>query len=214
MSKVLDYLSNRRSIKNFNKYFKLNDNDIKKILESIRMAPTSFNLQPFKALYISKEEIKKDFFEYWWKQNSVIECSGIIIWLVYKEEFLKNKYIDNQISKLVDPENTKRIEGMNKGISYIMRDREISYEEWAIRQCYITMGSMLAVAEELGIDTCPIEGYKTSATNEILQKYNLIDLNTETVALACVVGKKDGEQNEHFSKIKKRLQYEELFKII
>ncbi|AKU80219.1 nitroreductase family protein [Spiroplasma turonicum] len=214
MSKVLEYLRNRRSIKNFNNKYNIENKELDILFESIRMSPTSFNMQPYKVYYIKNKEILNELHSYWWKQDSVINSSGILVWTVYKEDYLKEIYLPNQILKMVPKENSSRIEGINKGMSYIMKDRNISFEEWAIRQCYITLGCLMPVAKELGIDTCPIEGYKTSVTNEVLEKYNVIDMKKETIALACVLGKAIEEQNEHFSKNKKRLPLEDLFKII
>ncbi|WP_169709046.1 nitroreductase family protein [Spiroplasma corruscae] len=213
MSKVLELIIERRSIKNFNKNFKISSKDIIKIFETIRMSPTSFNLQPFKVYYVSNIDIREELSPICWNQDSITSSSGLLVWTVNKEDYLRNYYIKNQIRWLADG-NDNRIERVTNGLKIVVDDRKIRYEEWAIRQCYITLGCIMPVIKELDLDSCPIEGFLTDKVNDVFNKHKVYNSKNETIALVCAIGKRLEEQNTNFLKNKKRLPMEDLFKTI
>jgi len=63
MTKSLEFVSKRRSAKKFIENYNLSDTEINEILESIRMAPTSFGMEPFRVIYLENKEIRDELFE-------------------------------------------------------------------------------------------------------------------------------------------------------
>jgi len=59
MSSFLNNLEWRFATKSFDKTKRVKSNDLNQILEAIRMAPTSFGIQPFQ-IYVVKDQKLKD----------------------------------------------------------------------------------------------------------------------------------------------------------
>ncbi len=56
--------------------------------------------------------------------------------------------------------------------------------EWASRQTYIALGNMMTAAAQIGIDSCPIEGFIKDQAEPILQEAGI--LNPEEYGLSCM----------------------------
>ena len=52
---------------------------------------------------------------------------------------------------------------------------EYSLFDWSCKQTYIALANMLTAAAELGIDSCPIEGFSRTAVEEMLTKEGILD---------------------------------------
>lgn len=57
--------------------------------------------------------------------------------------------------------------------------------EWAARQCYIALGNMMTAAALLGIDSCPIEGFRKADLEALLGREDLMD--AARWGVACMV---------------------------
>ncbi len=70
----LDKLNERYACKAMNGQ-KVPQEKVDRILEAIRLAPTSSGLQPFEVLVVTNDEIKAEIRKIAWNQSQVTDCS-------------------------------------------------------------------------------------------------------------------------------------------
>ena len=77
---IIDVFNSRYACKKFDKNRKVSDEDFNTIIESARLSPSSFGLEPWKFLLLKNEKIKEDFREFAWGAiNSLNGASHIVI---------------------------------------------------------------------------------------------------------------------------------------
>ncbi|MBI2652812.1 NAD(P)H-dependent oxidoreductase, partial [Candidatus Woesearchaeota archaeon] len=144
---------------------------VNQLLEMIRYAPSSFNIQPWVIRVITDSKIKEKLAPASWNQPQITSCSHLLV-------FCANKDIAGNIDKL---ENLMIKAGAKpediKAYIKIMRDFEKSLSDeqklsWAQRQTYLALGNALNGAKALGFDSCPMEGFSQEEYAKILKLPN------------------------------------------
>ena len=148
---------------------KVSDDKIERILEAIRLSPSSSGLQPYELLVITNPELKTELRAAAHNQSQVEDCSHLLVfaaWDTYTEERI-NKWFD-----LVNEERNMKSEGWENYRnsllkSYPPRPAEVNFEH-ASKQAYIALGiAMLAAAME-EVDCTPMEGFIPAEVDRIL----------------------------------------------
>jgi nitroreductase len=89
----LSQLDWRYATKNFDTTKTVSDADLGKILEAIRLTPTSFGMQPYHFYVVSNQDIKDKIQAAAWNQPQIGTCSHLIVFTgrtdlaALKEEF-------------------------------------------------------------------------------------------------------------------------------
>ncbi|AGR42222.1 nitroreductase family protein [Spiroplasma diminutum] len=214
MTKSLQLLNDRISAKRYVEDFKLNDDQKTQLLESIRLAPSSFGLEPFRAILIENKEIRKEIQPAWWNQVGVTQSSALLIWVGYKEEYLTKTHFIEQTERNI-PNGFENIrEMMIGGATNVLSTLEMSRDEWVARQAYISLGTVLNTAQELDLDVCPSEGFSAKEVGDVLAKHNLLDLENEKVLLGMFIGKVDTNQEFYHSFTKTRRPAQKAYSIV
>ncbi len=166
--KFLDQLNWRFATKKFDPEKKVSDTDLAKILEAIRMAPTSHGLQPFHVYLVTDELTRKAIQEHSDGQAQVIDASHVLVFAAYNTI---DQRIDQYIDLISSGDNTLKLkleprkETLKRTLSAFTDD---GIKEWCARQMYIALGFGLAACAELGIDSCPMEGFDTAGVDILL----------------------------------------------
>ena len=142
---------------------------IERILEAVRLAPTSSGLQPFEILVVTNPEIRAKIKPVAWNQDQVTDCSHLMVFAAW------DNYTVDRINMMFDLTNDIRgtkNEGWEKYrnmllSTYPQRDAEINYQH-AARQAYIGVGVALVAAAFEEVDSTPMEGFDPKAVDEIL----------------------------------------------
>lgn len=142
---------------------------IDRILEAIRLAPTSSGLQPFEVFVVTNDATKSSIKEIAWNQTPVTDCSHLLVFAAW------DNYTADRINHMFDL--TNEIRGFkNEGwenyrqmllSSYPQRDAEVNFEH-AARQTYIAFMAAIAQSAFEGVDSTPMEGFNPDALDEIL----------------------------------------------
>ncbi|QHX36736.1 nitroreductase family protein [Spiroplasma sp. BIUS-1] len=214
MTKSLELLNNRISAKRYIEDFKLTDEQATELLESTRLAPSSFGLEPFRVLLIENKEIREELKEAWWNQFGITQSAGIMIWVGYREEYLTQTHFVEQVERNIPVEFKDIRDMMIGGAGTVLSTLEMTRDEWTARQAYISLGTVLNTAQELGLDTCPSEGFSQADVAKVLEKHNLIDTKNEKVLVGMFVGKVDTTQEFHHSFTKTRRPADKAYKIV
>jgi nitroreductase len=60
--------------------------------------------------------------------------------------------------------------------------------DWASKQSYIALGNMMTSAAQIGIDSCPIEGFNYDQVHEILKEEGLLEDGKLDISVMAAFG--------------------------
>jgi nitroreductase len=104
-------------------------------------------------------------------------------------------------------EDTKAYADMMNGqLSVLTQDQVLA---WTAKQAYIGLGTLVAAASELKIDSCPMEGFDKNAFDEIL---GLKDKGVTSAVLVAVGYRSEEDSTQIYAKTRKPL--DEVFETI
>lgn len=166
---LLDNLKWRYATKKYDPSRKVSQEDVHKIVEAARLAPTSSGLQPFRLLVISNQALKDKIVPIASGQQIVADCSHLLVFVAW------NRYTEDRIDSMYDLITTERslpadqfsayTERLKGG--YLPQSAELNFAHTA-RQAYIGLGLALAQAAELKVDSTPMEGFDNAKLDELL----------------------------------------------
>ncbi len=207
---LVESLKWRYATKKFESSKKISKENLEYLKEAVSLIPSSYGLQPYKVLVIENPAIRGKLREAAWGQPQLTEASQIFLFCNYTamepekiDEFLKMGAAINNY----DAASTKEYGDMMKGQMASMTSEQII--NWTSKQTYIALGSLLAAASELRIDSCPMEGFDKAKFDEILG----LKAKGLTASVIGAVGYRSAEDIHQFQK-KVRKPISELFEII
>ncbi len=167
---LIEDLNWRHAVKAFNPDKKVSEENVEKIIEAARLAPTSSGLQQFRVLKVSNQEIKEKLVQGALNPDSMKDCSHVLVFAAW------DRYTAERIDKVFDYTTEER--GLPKGrfnsytdqlkAIYLNQTAEENFAHTS-RQSYIALGLAMAQAAELKVDTCPAEGFSTKVVDEVLE---------------------------------------------
>jgi nitroreductase len=143
---------------------------VERILEAIRLAPTSSGLQPFEVIVITNKELREKIKPIAWGQAQVADCSHLLVFAAWDD------YTPERINMMFDLTRDERglatsedWENYRKRLlaNYPPRGAEVNFQH-AARQAYIGLGIAMVAAAAEGVDSTPMEGFDPAALDEIL----------------------------------------------
>lgn len=166
---LIQALQWRYATKKFDPSRKVNDADIMILAESVRLAPTSFGLQPFRLLNVTASDLRAQLVAASWGQHQVQDASHLIVFATFTalDEAYVDRFIDlTSRTRGVDTEKLKGYANMMKG--FLQGLSEEGLRHWASKQAYIAAGFLMETAALMKIDTCPMEGFDPKQYDNIL----------------------------------------------
>lgn len=189
---LIDGLNWRHATKAYDATKKVSQEDLDKIIEAARLAPTSSGLQPFRLAVISDQETKNRLAEGAFNPECMRECSHVLVFAAWDE------YTEERIDTIYDKTTDERDMPRGRFARYTDMIKEMyaaqSSEEHFIhasKQAYIAFGLALAQAAELRIDSTPAEGFDNAVVDNVLQ---LKEKGLRSV-LVMYVGYRDEERD-------------------
>jgi nitroreductase/dihydropteridine reductase len=202
----LDKLNWRYAVKKFNGE-KITTENLEKILEAIRMAPSASGLQPYHILVIEDQALREKLFEHAKGNPKILNCSHLFIFCSRVdfpkrvEDFITEvKQTRNQTDEDVALYHESLLKGVGAKSPEELR-------VWAGKQTYLALGFGLAAAAELTIDAGPMEGFKKEEFKKVLELPEY--MNPE--ALMAVGYRDPSDENQPTLRKKVRFTSEELF---
>ena len=166
---LLENMKWRYATKKYDSTKKVSQEDVNKIVEAARMAPTSSGLQPFRVLVITNQALKNKIVPIASGQQIVADCSHLLVfvaWNRYTEERIDSMYeyiaAERALPASQFNDYTNRLKG-----GYLPQSAEHNFAHTA-RQAYIGLGFALAQAAELKVDSTPMEGFDNAKLDELL----------------------------------------------
>ena len=204
---LLEQLHWRYATKKMNPTKTVPQDKVDRILEAVRLAPTSSGLQPFEVFVVTNPEVREKIKAIAWNQSQVTDGSHLLVFAAW------DNYTADRINSMFDLTNEER-GSTNEGwenyrqmllSKYPVRSAEENFHH-AARQAYIGLGLALAAAAMEEVDSTPMEGFDNQALDEIL---NLGDKGLKSVAI-MPLGYREADQ-DWLANLKKVRKPRELF---
>jgi nitroreductase len=168
---ILETLSWRYATKKFDSAKKISDSDWKVLSESLRLAPSSYGLQPWKFILVENKQVRRELTPLSWNQTQVEDCSHYVVFAA--RTAIDEAYADKWMKCLADTREIP-VEKLAAYRELMFKDivkgpRSKIADTWSQRQSYIAMGFLMETAALLGIDTCAMEGIDPPAYDKVLK---------------------------------------------
>jgi nitroreductase / dihydropteridine reductase len=166
---LIDKLNWRYATKKMDPSKVVPEDQIERILEAARLAPTSSGLQPFEIVVVANPDVRAQLREAAFGQAQVSEASHLLVFAAW------DNYTVERINKTFADAHAQRGTAMpgweayrdRLVATYTTRDAEKNFEH-AARQAYIGFGLAITAAAFEGVDATPMEGFDPAKVDEIL----------------------------------------------
>jgi nitroreductase len=168
---LLEALNWRYATKFFDATRKIPTDIWKTLEESLVLTPTSYGLQPYQFLIVQDAATRAKLLPHSWGQKQVVDCSHFVVFTARTE--MTEADVDKLIQRTTElrklaPGALNAYRGMMVG-DVVNGPRGKAAHEWAARQVYIALGSLMTCSAMLGVDACPMEGFVPLEYDRILQ---------------------------------------------
>jgi len=164
---LIDKLNWRYATKRMNGT-KVPQEKIDRILEAIRLSPTSFGLQPFKVIVVEDPALRERIYNEACQQPQIKEASHILVFAASKNVSAAqvNDYMELIATTRDIPVET--LSGFRAAFDGIVAGSADQNFVWTARQAYIAFGVGIVAAMNEDVDATPMEGFSTEALDKIL----------------------------------------------
>jgi len=184
----------RHACKIFDENKKINDKEMRYILEAGHTSPSSFGMEGWKFLVITNEALKAKLRPVCWDQVQVTSCSHLVIVLSAIENVkVESGEVEKRFSRRdISQENLEMYMGLYASHLKTTLSSDENIYHWTSRQTYIALANMMTAAAYIGIDSCPIEGFEKEKVEEILE----LDTTKWQVSVIVPFGYRVNDQSE------------------
>lgn len=166
----LENLNWRYATKKFDSTKKVSEENLQKIRDAIRMAPTSMGVQMFSVIEVSDIEMRNKLKEASYGQSQVTDADRIFIFCARNDGEARIE----KMFEVMSGGNEEIRKNDLKGYEDMVRNNVLRMDpkdllNWSAKQAYIALGFGLAACAELKVDSCPMEGFDGMKVKEILE---------------------------------------------
>lgn len=175
---LLNVSKTRYTTKAYDPIRKISKEQIARLLEILRLTPSSINIQPWHFFIAdnqaAKERIAKALVgKYAYNAPKVLDSSHTILFCTkadISEQHLDNLLAQDDISGRFKDEKAKQGQKDSRsGYVNYYRNEKGDIQRWAENQTFIALGQILLAAGIEGIDATPIGGFDEQIINDELQ---------------------------------------------
>ena len=207
---IIDALGRRFSVKTYDPNRKVSEENVRTVLESARLAPSSYGVEPWRFVVVENPAIRQQLREAALGQSPVTDASHLIV--VARRTLSPERLADELVQRTAraNHQSAKDLDGLKQGAMEFItaQSKKLGYEAWTTAQTYIPLGIMIYTAALLGLDSGPMEGFDTEKVDEIL---SLKDKQLTSVVLFGL-GVHDDEK--HANRPKTRHTWEEAVEFV
>jgi len=178
---ILDAYQFRHAVKEYDESKKISEEDFLFILETGRLSPSSYGLEPWKFLIVQSAELRKKLMNVASGAEYKLKgASHFIIVLARTNMRYDSVYVHNHM-RSVQQMSDEWIEMVLKGlrefqeIKWKMFENDRALSDWSSKQTYIALANMMTAAAQIGIDSTPIEGFHYDDVRALLESEGLLE---------------------------------------
>lgn len=182
----------RHACKEFDPDKKISEEDFNFILETARLSPSSFGLEPWKFIIVQDKSLREKIKSASWGSAGKLPAAShfvVILARKKKDMMYDSDYVKNIMKEVHGiPEDVldarlKFYENFLKD-DFKLLESDRSIFDWACKQTYIALANMMTAAAQIGIDSCPIEGFDKDKLEDMLDEEGI--LNKSSFGLSCM----------------------------
>lgn len=180
-----------------------------RILEAIRLAPSSYGLQPYSVLVIESQALRERIKPVAFNQPQITESSHLLVfaaWHSVEESHVDELIRLTAVERDMDPADMEAYKNTIKGTVKAFASAQDKLH-WASKQAYLALGTALTAAAVECIDASPMEGFDPVELDQLLE---LEARGLRSVALLAL-GYRDVEADRYAGLTKVRWPRERLF---
>ena len=207
MSELINSLNWRYATKKYDASKKISKQDLETLKEATKLSVSSMGLQPYRILVIDNPELREKLQPAAYNQSQITDASQLFVFAIEKNigEKQISAYMKNiSETRGIPVDSLEGFSGMIQG--FVNGLDENGKENWAKKQAYLALSTLVNTAATLKIDATPMEGFNAQQFDEIL---GLDALGLTTAVIATVGYRHDEDATQHFKKVRK--SNEELF---
>ncbi|RLQ93786.1 NAD(P)H-dependent oxidoreductase [Falsibacillus albus] len=214
---ILDAYHFRHATKQFDPDKKVSDDDFHFIMETGRLSPSSFGFEPWRFVVIENPELREKIKNTaWGAYGKLPEASHFVVMLARTK--LDTKYDSAYLQDHFKTVKSMPEEHLEKYLSRIEEFQKVDFDllegdrplyDWACKQTYLALGNMMTAAAQIGIDSCPIEGFDIEKMNALLAEEGLLEDGHFSISVMVAFGYRVNEPNP-----KTRRPYDDIVKFV
>ena len=182
---VFEAISSRRAIKKFDSTYKMDSSDVQKLMNHVILAPTSYNQQNWRFVYVTNPDVKEKISvaargQAQPKDGSlvIVLCGDMTAWNTEPLRYWNNHPAEKQ--EMVKAALVRKYDGNPQN----QRDE-------AVRSCGMAAQTIMLAAKDMGLDSCPMVGFEY---NELAELIKLPE--NHLIVMMVVVGKRAEDASE------------------
>ncbi|MDM5236708.1 nitroreductase family protein [Bacillus cereus] len=188
-----DVIRERRSVRSYDPSVTISDEEIKELLEEAMLAPSSSNLNPWRFMVITNQDLKEKLHPIALNQPQVLEASAMIVILsennAHEFEHI-NKVNERAVAAGFMTEEVKN--RLNKSIrEFYAPVSDQGKREWQMLDSGLLAMQFMLAAKARGYDTVPMLGYNVE---EFRKAFNVPENLTDVLMIALGKAKEPGFQ--------------------
>jgi nitroreductase/dihydropteridine reductase len=191
----------RYATKKYDATKKLTSDQLTDLLETVRLSPSSYGLQPYKFFVVNDLAAREQISQAAMGQPQILGGSHLVVFATetnLNEQSVAN-YIDAAAVARKAPREAlaPREAQINAAINKLSPEQRI---EWGKRQTYLALGVLISAAAESGIDASPMEGFDPAQVNAIM---GLTEQNLTATVLTVLGFRAADDEFATFAKVRK-----------
>lgn len=169
MTTVNERLAWRYATKKYDATKSVPAEKLERIVDAVRLAPTSSGLQPFELFVVSNADIRAKIRAVAWDQAQITDCSHLLVFAAWDDITVERVNMMFDLTNDIRGVKNEGWENYRQMLLGIVADRgtEANYQA-AARQAYIGLGAAVIAAAFEEVDATPMEGFDPSAVDDIL----------------------------------------------
>jgi len=209
MLNYIDSLKWRYAVKKYDTTKKVASDDIETIKDAVRLSVSGFGLQPYKIVIIETQAIKEQLTEAAGGNNKNVFADASHLFIFAQEVNVGAAHVDNYLENITIQRDVAKeaVSGFGDYINGFLNGlTEEQRNNWAAKQAYIALSTLINSAALLKIDATPMEGFDAAKVNQIL---NLEEKGLNAAVMAAIGYRHEEDAMQHAKKVRK--PNEELF---
>lgn len=193
---LLDAYHFRHATKEFDPIKKVSDEDFRFIMETGRLSPSSFGFEPWRFVVVQNPELREKIKNTaWGAYGKLPEASHFVVILArtkkdtkYDSQYLQDHF--KNVKNLPEDHMAKYLEKIEQfqKIDFDLLEGERPLYDWAGKQTYLALGNMMTAAAQIGVDSCPIEGFDIKKMNKLLDEEGLLEDGRFSISVMVAFG--------------------------
>jgi nitroreductase len=160
---VFEAIENRRAAKDFDPNHRLTAAETDRLLSAAMLSPTAFNLQHWRFVVVEDPELRKAIRAVSWDQAQVTDASLLVVVCGDLKAWEKDpaRYWRNA------PEAARNF--LVPVIGQYYTGNEQAQRDEVMRSCGLAAQTLMLAATEMGLDSCPMDGFDFDAVGELIR---------------------------------------------